>query len=248
MALAVYIREMPKVHVLLPQSISRDSVLSLTDITSLPDTDVSGLFPTPFLSVFHREFDHFKRNAEARRALVTSIEHQNADQISAVTFILAMRSFLRWPGSEEQEASELQLNAIIRRCERRAERRGLKSYREKSRLNALRKLLRRQTVARWQAYITYGFALLCSPDKPTPRVLEDFRDALTLNAYGIDPRRVRLHNVRAPSFDSIRSNVFRFLAEDKDGMTELSQRHFRALRRQLDRGLIPFSHRFKNWK
>ena len=233
---------------LLPKSLSRNAVLSLADIHSLPDVDRSGLFPMPFIAVFHREFSRYQVNDVARRALVQSLDLQGPARTAAVTFVVAMRSFLRWKHSDEQEASERQLNTIIKHCGRKAKKLGLKTYYEEQRLAAIRKLLRRQTVARWQAYVTYGFALDRQPEKPTPHVLEEFRDVLTLHAHDIKPRQVELGMVQAPSFDSIRSNVFRFLSIDANKMTDLSRQHFDALRHRLNRGTIPLSMRIGQWK
>lgn len=235
---------------LLPKRLSRDAVLSLGEIKALPDIDTSGLFPTPFLAVLHQQFRRYQRNATAQHALVSSINLQGSARIDAITFVIALSAFRAWRGSEEQKNVEKLLSTTIKRCQRRAKKLLLKSYHERERLTALRKLLQRQTVAKWQAYVTYGFALKIHPDNATPHVLEEFRDVLTRHAYDRDPTQVKLGKIGSAPLNSIRANVFRFRADNKEQMARLSLQHFNALKQQLTHlhGITPLHMRIGNWK
>lgn len=235
---------------LLPKRLSRDAVLSLGEIKALPDVDTSGLFPTPFLAVLHQHFRRYQRNATAQHALVSSINLQGSARIDAITFVIALSAFRAWRGSEEQKNVEKLLRTTIKRCQRRAKNLRLRSYHEKDRLTALRRLLQRQTVAKWQAYVTYGFALKFHPDNATPLVLEEFRDVLTRHVYDRDPTQVKLGKIGPAPLNSIRANVFRFRADNKEQMAKLSLQHFDALQQQFTRlrGTTPLYMRLGNWK
>ena len=234
---------------LLPKWTGRDAVLSMTEIKELPDTDASGLFPVPFLTVLDDQLNAYRKNAALRRALVDALEHTGSARTNAITFVLSLSAFRIWRTSDDQRISENRIAAAIKKCGRRARALRLQSFHEKKALLRLRKLVQRQTVARWQAYITYGFALRHHPERATPYVLEEFREVLTRHAFGRDPTQVRQGQIGEAPLNSIRVNVHRLLAEDREGMIELSNSHFEALQRHLTqvRGLVPLHLRIGNW-
>lgn len=234
---------------LLPKWTGRDAVLSMTEIKELPDTDASGLFPMPFLAVFDDQLHAYRKDAALRRALVAALGHTGSARTNAITFVLSLAAFQIWKTSDDQRISENRVAAAIKKCRRRTTGLHLQSFREKKALLRLRKLVQRQTVARWQAYITYGFALRHHPERPTPHVLEEFREVLTRHAFGRDPAQARKRQIGEAPLNSIRANVFRLRAADSERMIELSNSHFEALQRHLTqvRGLVPLQLRIGNW-
>lgn len=234
---------------LLPKWTGRDAVLSMTEIKELPDTDASGLFPTPFLAVLDDQLHAYRKDAALRRALVAALGHAGSAGTDAITFVLSLAAFRIWRTSDDQRVSEHLLAATIKKCRRRARALRIKSFREEKALLRLRKLVQRQTVAKWQAYMTYGFALRHHPERPTPHVLEEFREVLTRHAFGRDPAQARKRQIGEAPLNSIRANVFRFRAADSERMIELSNSHFEALQRHLTqvRGLVPPHLRIGNW-
>lgn len=233
---------------LLPKWTGRDAVLSMAEIKNLPDTDASGLFPMPFFAVLDAQLYAYRKNAALRRDLVAALGLSGSAHTNAITFVLSLAAFRIWRTCNDQRVSEKLVAAASKKGGRRAKGLNLQNFREERALFRLRKLVQRQTVARWQAYTTYGFALRHHPE-PTPHVLEEFREVLTRHAFGRDPAQARKGKIGEAPLNSIRANVYRFLEADRERMIELSNSHFEALQHRLTevRGLVPLHLRIRNW-
>lgn len=218
-------------------------------LQSLPKFDPSGLFPLAFIEIFRRLYQHYYENSAARKTLIKDLGVHGLARTDAVTFILALAACRKWRTDEARYANLANLSNLIKRCQRRAKRKKGTEYAQIKQLSPLRLHFRPRSIARWQTYITWGFACARNPTEPTWRVLQEFVTAIAKHVYDADGARFEQRDLVNKSTNSIRANTFRYRGRyGERAMAERSAKHFDALRRQLThRGIIPVNMRIPNW-